>query len=157
MPANKSRPKDRRVRSDPRPRHIDGAGPWNKLVNPDPDKKYVLVNQSDITFGVSYYTSLGYDPVEYKEGSTCMAAGKTCRPGENVEDRGNLLMCIDKEKHELIVQYGPDGMSGQDAIDEKEREMIKNRGGLDGMRGLSDSLGRYADIENETGPATGIY
>jgi hypothetical protein len=134
MQVNKAkvRPKATK-RSDPRSRHVEGVR--NALVNPDPNKKYVWAFKGSPEYGPEEYENMGYNVEEYRKGGvTCSM--RTSKEGQPVEWMDNVLMSIDKERADDIEQYGLYGDSGQCRADEIEDKVVRERGGVDKLRGL---------------------
>jgi hypothetical protein len=93
------------ARRDPRFKPTTGGFIEMKLEKKDPNKSYVLVDESVADMRDHYY-ALGYRPVIAQEGGVHFAAGITAEPGRNVEARGCTLMSIDKKVREQIEQEG---------------------------------------------------
>jgi hypothetical protein len=150
MQANKTdvRPKTKKVRSDPRSRHVEGVR--NHLVNPDPNKKYVFVPKGSGEFCVDDYSSMGYDVEKYSPGGVT-TSGRTAEKGQPIEYMDNVLMSIDKERADQVEQYGLFDDSGQERADIIEEAMIQ-KGGVDKLRGLHGNIPGVAGVEyiNET-------
>jgi len=98
------RPK-KAVRKDPRFKPTTGGFVEMKLENKDPNKTYVLVDESVRDMRDHYY-ALGYRPEVAKDGGVCFAAGVTAEPGRKIEARGCTLMSIDSRVREQIDQEG---------------------------------------------------
>jgi len=145
-----ARPK--RARPDPAPRHIDGSAVWANVDNRDPNREYVLVHRGNPELGIPYYESMGYRVEEYKgPAGVKLRAGQTCKEGEEISNRGMVLMSCTKQRKQEIARRGPDGQSGLDLADEHERRIIdRERGGIDGLRGMRDIRAGYFDVNNET-------
>jgi hypothetical protein len=145
MQANKAkvRPNATKKRKDPRARHVEGVR--NRLVNPDPNKKYVWAFKGNAEYGPEDYENMGYNQEVYRKGGvTCSM--KTSKEGQPVEWMDHILMSIDKDGADYIEDYGLNGDSGQYRADEIEDYIIdKKRGGVDRLRGQHGM-----HIENET-------
>lgn len=127
------------VRRDPPTRTPDGARPWDKLKNPDPEMHYVYANPSDDLMGVSYYESLGYTQVIKTEGGVRSVMDTKGDSDGVVTSLHCVLMQIPKAlKAELDAP-------GQAHADELEKRIIK-KGGIDGLRGQ----GGFLQVQNET-------
>lgn len=120
------------VRTDPKPRHIDGTSPWLRLQNRDPSRHYVYVaEQNGGNHDVQYYASLseglglsehdGYVIEQYREGGVKPSGGKTGNPGEPIKFRSTMLMSCPVDFKKLLDQVGSDGASGQDAADKQDK------------------------------------
>ena len=103
----------------------------------------------DSSCGVPYYESLGYKPVVYEQDGVRPLAGVTCKPGEPIRFRDNVLMCIPIADRERIEQEGPDGNSGQRLTEEFESIMLE-KGGMDLLRGMRGNPAKYFSVVNET-------
>jgi hypothetical protein len=123
------------------------------LVNPDPTKKYVLVDKGSWEMGPEYYLDIGFNTVEYREGGTKIS-GRTCKPGEDVEYMGSVLMEIDKERAEEIDRHGLFGDGGQARADQIEEQIIEKGGGVDTLRGLHGIGATHGFLyQNKTEPS----
>jgi hypothetical protein len=136
MQANKAkvRPNATKKRQDPRSRHVEGVR--NRLINPDPNKKYVWAFKLTPEYGPEEYENMGYEKEIYRKGGvTCSM--KTGREGQPVEWMDHILMSIDKDLADDIEQNGLYGDSGQTRADEIEDYILdKERGGVDKLRGI---------------------
>ncbi len=153
MPLN--RPKKKLIaRRDPKSRSMNGGYQWGHVRNADPTRHYVAVNMADENQGVEYYSYLGYKPVIREGGDDGLMwrGGETCKAGEDLTNRGHLLMWIDRDKHAELVEHGPDGASGQARADRIENQILDKRGGMDALRGLH-GMGEQSGFtfENEIG------
>lgn len=129
-------------RRDPKKRAVDGSAAWTRLENRRDDRHYVLVYSGDgAEFGVPYYESLGYSIETVQPGGVALKAGRTSKNGEPVSFRGHVLMSISTEDYEDIVEYGPDGQSGQVGADEIEDRMVDRSKGVDLLRGMGGLTG----------------
>lgn len=140
------RKKNTATRLDPAPRPIDGALPYFKVQNKDPDREYVWVYKAAQEYGVEHYAYLGYQIERYSDNGPMPAmvpidleTGKPGRPnGTVIESRGNVLMSIDKETFEELYQNGTDGVSGQRAADLQQKKMLDpNKQIKDAFRGIN--------------------
>jgi hypothetical protein len=138
------------ARKDPKSRPMNGAQAWGALRNPDPTKKYVAVYMNDDNQGPEYYSWMGYTPVEQEAGEDALQwkGGKTVTVGDQLINRGHMLMEIDKDKADDIAQYGPDGVSGQENADAIDEQILDKRGGIDQLRGLH-GMGREVGFKFE--------
>jgi len=152
MQATKEK-KTTKVRRDPLPRSTDGVR--FRVINKDPNKKYVLVNKAQTEYGVNEYLAMGYDVTEYRSGGASIAGGRNCKPGDIPEYMGTVLMEIDKERADYIDQHGLYGDGGQERADRIEDAIVDKRGQVvDTLRGLHGGNGRqasYISMVNETG------
>lgn len=125
------------TRKDPVRRPLDALGDPNRVVNPKPGMRYVLVSQGSELRGPDYYEMLGYGYVNFDANdpkATRLGAGKW-KDGEKVGNFGQFLMCITEEDFEPIYQYGPNGKGGQEYCDTVARLMNdRRRGGADPLQ-----------------------
>lgn len=134
------------VRIDPPQRPIDGAIPYFDVVGKDPTREYVWVYKAaGSEFGVEHYEYLGWEIENYREGGPrprmVLAKKLATLNGQVIESRGNVLMSIDKERHQEIVETGDDGVSGQQRADEMERRLLdRTKHMKDAMRGINPRL-----------------
>jgi len=142
------------VRYDPRHRHADGHGIGNGILNPEPDRHYVMVREDDQIMGVEYYEYLGYEVEKHFKGGPKLKIGKTARDGEPIRFMGSVLMSMDQKMYDDLVQYGAFGSGGQLAADELEKQIVDRDGGPDQIRGIRN---RYIRVENTTEPTTTEY
>ena len=119
------------------------------LVNADPNRFYVGVNQADPNGGVGHYRAMGYVVEEYTHESDVHFRSVSPELGKPVEKAGAVLMSIDKERHDEIIQHGEDGDGGLEYASAQEKRIINNREGVDEMRGLHRRLARFASARLE--------
>lgn len=103
------------VRKDPRPRHIDGTSPMFRLVNEDPTRKYVWVNQLD-PMARATYAMQGYIQEQYSaEGVYPLMVSNPRKliGQEIVHQMGMLLWSVDRAVAQRIEEEGMDGYGGQ--------------------------------------------
>ena len=151
--ATKSRKKTSKapVRRDPRhARHVDGTSPWAKLVNTDPNRKYILADKNDQMYGVPYYEAIGYIVHKVEPGPNALRflAGKTGRVGDDLENFGHVAMSIDLERWNEIEQYGVTGDGGQNEANLVEQRIVNKRGGYDPLRGIH-GVGSYIEMQKQ--------
>lgn len=136
----------RRPRIDPRSRPPDGARPWDKLVNADPDRHYVYVDPNSEMYGTDFYESIGYEQEVRTEGGVRPAVGKTKGDSGNaITVMHQILMSCPLEVKADLDRFGVGGSGGQERIDKIERKILKP-GGIDGLRGMHG----YFDVVDET-------
>lgn len=125
-----------RPRKDPARRPLNGLTPWNEVVNQDPDFRYVLVSPEAREMGPEYYEMLGYEYVTYQgDKAPRLAAGKH-REGEKIVSMGQYLMCIRNDAYAQLNQYGANGQSGQELLDQISSSMLdRHRGGINPVQG----------------------
>jgi hypothetical protein len=121
-------------RKDPKPREVtglalgaNGESRFTKIVNKDPQKKYVLAWQADDVTGASYYESLGYDIELYRDGGPRLAAMRKAQPGEAMVFRGCVLMSISLEAYNELQKFGEEGNTGQAWADSIEKRIHKSK------------------------------
>lgn len=131
-------------RKDPSPRWADGAAPYTRLQNADPQKRYVFVYKPQI----EEYEWLGYEMERRKEGGVKLTIGnKGSSIGDAIEVRGHVLMSIAAEKFEAIKRNGHGGGAlGEKHFDELEKVILKE-GSVDPLRGMTT---RWMDLQAET-------
>lgn len=148
--ASKDKAPAKSLRSDPKPRHIDGSANWLKLENKDPDRKYVFCNRLDLDGGLNYYLSLGAIVETMQKGGVKLKSGRTVKDGEDLENAGQVLVSFTKERWAEIQEHGPDGISGQALLDEVEDRMLE-RTGSDHLRGIG-TRPSWMQFNNEITP-----
>jgi hypothetical protein len=138
-------------RTDPRRRHIDGTARWMRLDRKTvpADRKLVFVNKDDPHGGVQYYLSLGYQVETWRKDGIRVAAIPPGPEGTEIQHNGQVLMSIDLEAAALIDKEGPDGNTGSDLLDERDRRIVSKRNVNDEMRGLH---ARWMSFANESSP-----
>jgi len=151
--ATKSRKKTSKapVRRDPRhARHIDGTSPWMQLINKRPDRVYKAIDKNDQMYGVAYYEMIGYviEKVESGPNALRFAAGKTGRPGDDLENFGHVIMSVSQERADEIEQYGVTGDGGQNEANLVEQRIVNKRGGYDPLRGIH-GVGSYIEMQKQ--------
>ena len=137
------------VRNDPVNRHADGAAMGTSLVGRRPDRKYVLVNMGDTTFGPAFYQELGYKVERNdKQGrGVRLLAASTGKDGDPILFRGHVLMSVEKEHADRIKSKGaPMAGLGQEhwdkiekTINSKRFDPIRNVAGRQHMHVLNES------------------
>lgn len=160
---NQAAAKKSDLRSDPKPRHIDGATPWTRLKNRDKNRHYVLANENNNgEYDVGYYLCLaegladlgvgpkdGYVVESQREGGPVFVAGSTSRKtGDPIRFRGMVLMSCPMAFKELIDQVGEDGTGGRQAADERDK-LTNRRGAVDiaGIRRKGVALRKTTEQE----------
>lgn len=138
MPRHAARPgqnaQNAVIRHDPPPRHMNGFTPFGTVVNPNPNKKYVLAYVASAEQGPAYYESIGYHRVNFtNKSSTHMSGGDVARQGDACTYRGHLLMEIDLELWKQIEMYGLDGRSGLAMHDKRMSEILSEDNGREDL------------------------
>ena len=137
-------------RTDPRPRPIDPMEGMSRVVDADPDMKYVWAPEHGM-LDVNYYESLGYEKVILKEGGPRPARLGKSDKGGPIMQFGSILMCIPREQHRMeIFEPGQEDMSILERrIYDKEfaRKQISRVDGVKGMLAAEE-----VDAVNETSP-----
>lgn len=137
-------------RTDPRPRPIDPMEGMTRVVNAEPEMRYVVVPEHG-ELDVAYYEALGYQKVIYAEGGPRTVRMGNCAKGSPVFNKAGTLMCIPREQHrEELYEPGQDDMSLLERkIYDKEfaRKQISKVDGIRGMIGNEE-----IDAVNETSP-----
>jgi hypothetical protein len=154
------RAKNTAKRLDPAPRPIDGALPYFNVLNKDPSREYVWVYKAATDYGPEHYSYLGYQLERYTDtgprpamAAVDMETGLTSKPsGTVIESRGNVLMSVSKERFKEIVQFGSDGVSGQEAANRQEKAMLNHTKHVkDSMRGINPRLMNGVSVESDKG------
>lgn len=144
-------------RTDPSRRPLDGVSPHLQVNNKDPDRFYTWVYMNGTA--VSEYESMGYEEETFREGGPKLF-GKQGALGSPMIRDGNVLMSVSKERKREIELYGAYGTAespngGQVDADALEQRIVKQRGGLDPLRGMTGLRGRASGepimaVENES-------
>lgn len=143
-------PKTGALRKDPKPRRVDGTAAWMRIENADPDRKYIFANRLDHISGLGYYLSLGARIEIAEPGGIKLKTGMTVKPGEEIEQAGQVLVSFSMERWREIQENGPDGNSGQAYLDEVESRIL-DRSGRDHLRGIG-SRPEWMQFVNDTQP-----
>jgi len=149
-PAQPKTPKAEERRYDPRHRNPKGTNHHGtEVVNGNPNLRYQLVDATDTLCGKPHYEALGYEVERSRRGGPRLKVGETSRQGEPITFMGQVLMSIHKQTHADLVKYGAYGTGGQEAQDNLEKRIVKNRKGAgDMLRGIrSDYMYAQNDIE----------
>jgi len=129
-------------RADPKQRAVDGVADLTEIVNPDPDRCYVLVNEVNRGFfDVEYYESLaenmglepedGYNVERRREGGPRLKTGRTARGNDDIlRFRGMVLMSCPKEFKDMLNDIGQRG------ADKYANEVRKRQGVADDLSGI---------------------
>lgn len=140
--------KPNQVRKDPVGRPVDGVTTTSThILNRDPRFHYVLVYKLGQDAGsIEHYEDLGYEPVRQVKGAEQLRGARAISDGDVIESRGHILMRCPIET--LKARYEQE----QALYDIKERAIVKNRGGVDPLRGINSKVLREGSlqIENET-------
>lgn len=141
LPQKRSQPVDRK---DPPQRKLEGYHS-TALRNADPSKVYRFAYIKDEDTGVTLYEHLGFEKVVSQEGGVQMAIKKTPL-GELVMYRGHVLMQADKAEMQARWQ------AMQEEASEREKAIVKNRSGVDPMRGINRGVLARGELQvvNET-------
>lgn len=123
-------PSARAGRTDPKPRHVIGAKE-PRLAGARPDRRYVFVHKVG-SGGVDEYEEAGFVVERHgKEGEgPRIPNGRKGKPGEPIEFKGHVLMSI------AIADAKAAYAEGQREADETEKQIIKQRRGVDQLRGI---------------------
>lgn len=124
-------PQERGGRKDPKPRHVIGSKEA-KVLGKRPDRHYVLAHRG--AGGEEDYREAGYEVERYasKIEDGCRVAGeKRAKAGDAITFRGHVLMSIDIEDAKARAA------EAQAEADEIEKQIIRQRRGVDGLRGLN--------------------
>lgn len=140
MPSPQTRPR----KDPPRRRSFTGYDP-TKLLSPDPGKKYKFVDPSAKIDGVRSHESRGWTVVLNSKDGPKLEIGGSGKSAEPVEYDGLVLMSIDREEFARIQREGQHGESGQELLDEIDRQILNPRGG-----GIDQIRSPLAQVMNET-------
>jgi hypothetical protein len=122
-----------RTRKDPPRKPTDALTPYNAVKNPKDGFHYVLVSlDGKDAASPDYYEMLGWKPVEYQPGGTCLGWGKW-KAGQPVMNMGQVLMEMDDERWQELEQFGVNGQTGQAQLNALAAQ-IGARGGIDPVR-----------------------
>lgn len=139
---------------------MDGITPHLQVHNKDPNKHYVWVYLNGP--GVATYESMGYDVVRFEPDGVRLFGKKVGELGQDVIRDGNVLMSCSLERKREIDLYGAYGtedhpVGGQLDANALEERIVRQRGGMDPLRGLTGIIGRQSGaptmaVVNETSP-----
>lgn len=106
--------------------------PFFELENADPTRRYVWANgaQAHLPGGPGWFELLGYVVETVQPGGVRPRGIRTLKDGDEIKVGDLLLMSVDLEEHNAQVA------EAQRRADERERQMIKNRGMPDRLRGI---------------------
>lgn len=145
-------------RTDPTRRPLDGVLPHLQVNNKDPNRFYVWVYMNGD--GPSRYDAMGYKEETFSADGVTLFGNKTGKPGSPVIRDGHVLMSVSKERKREIELYGEYGSEdqpngGQIDANALEERIVKQRGGLDPLRGMTGLRGRASGepimaVQNET-------
>lgn len=124
-------------RIDPVSTHADGFRPFDALINPDPERHYVIANPNDELSGVSFYESLGYQVERKSKDGVRLAVGKTVAEGDVLTVLGGYLMSCPKQ-----LKAERDGRS-QELASVLENRIVKQSSGEDKLRGQYGVHGQW--------------
>jgi len=100
------------------------------LINPDPNKKYVLAPMDDQhPMNWSYYESMGYS-IELcsktAQDGPRIRMGDRAEPGKPLKWKGNVLLSCSLERAQEIFESGPTGLTGQNYYDKLMKQIQRN-------------------------------
>lgn len=102
----------------PRSRPVHEAMHDGKLINGNPQKKYVLVPINDEhPMNWQYYESLGYQVEKAEKDGVRIHMGTPAKIGEPLRMRELVLMSTSLENAQKLFEVGPNGMTGQKYFD----------------------------------------
>lgn len=102
----------------PRTRPTHEAGHDGQLINPDPERKYVLAPKDEQhPMSYAYYVSIGYEVEHAKPDGVRLNLGEPVVIGNPLAWRGMVLLSCSKERAEEIFLRGPTGLTGQEYQD----------------------------------------
>lgn len=111
----------------PRTRPTHEAGHDGQLINPDPERKYVLApKDASHPFSFEYYIANGYRLEEATKDGVRIRLGEPVVIGSPLGWRGNFLLSCSKERAEEIFLRGPTGLTGQEYYDKLMRKIKRN-------------------------------
>lgn len=142
-----------RARKDPPRRPTDALTPYNAVKNPKEGFHYVLVSKDGKdAASPEYYEMLGWSPVIYADPkSTCLGWGKW-KPNQPVENMGQVLMEMDDERWRELEEYGMNGQTGQNHVNQLAAQ-IGTRGGIDPVRsksGIGAKQRTFSELDADT-------
>jgi hypothetical protein len=109
-------------RRDPKPRLVDTSFSMNVLVNRQPGVHYCYVQKGD---QVPMMELKGYKVQRFtKDGVRPQCVPGAFKEGEPIEVNGAVLLAISKEDYDQLFFYGQGGASGQDLLDELEKQIM---------------------------------
>lgn len=133
-------------RADPKQRPVDGVADLTEVVNGDPERFYVLVNEVNRGFfDVEYYESIaenmgleaeqGYEIVRRTEGGPRLKTGRTARGNDDViRFRGMVLMSCPLPFKRMLDDMGQ-AMADRKAAEVKRRRGVADDASVDLRRG----------------------
>lgn len=137
----------------PRTRPTHEAGHDGQLVNPDPQRKYVLAPKDEQhPQSYQYYLSVGYRLEECVPGGVRINLGEPAVDGKPLSWRGMFLLSCSKERGDEIFLHGPNGMTGQlyqdKLMDRIKRNQLEKPVHVNGAREEVD----IGDLEQNAAP-----
>lgn len=111
----------------PKTRPTHEAGHDGQLVNPDPERKYVLAPKDEQhPFSFAYYVAMGYRLEDAQPDGVRIRLGEPVVVGKPLAWRGNFLLSCDLATAESIFLNGPTGLTGQNYQDKLMRNVKSN-------------------------------
>lgn len=111
----------------PRTRPAHQARNSGDLVNPDPNKKYILAPTDDQhPQNYAYYQAMGYSIEEATKDGVRIVMGSPVTIGKPIEWMGNVLLSCSKERSDEIFLKGPTGSTGQEYYDKLMMQIKRN-------------------------------
>jgi hypothetical protein len=128
-----------RTKFTPRTRPAHEAAHAGSLVNPSPDKRYVMAptdERHDMSF--KFYESAGYNIEVAEKDGVRIKTGDKAEIGKPLTWRGMVLMSCSLERAQEIFESGIDGLTGQiyqDKVMQRIRQNeLEKRIKIDGAR-----------------------
>jgi hypothetical protein len=125
-----------RKRHDPVSRPADGRRPYDRILNMDPGRHYVLTNPNDRETGTDYYVGVkGYEVEHQRQGGPRAAIGRTFKEGDEVTVLGQVLVSCP------LDQKAEEDAQGEAIARALDRRMLKDGNVDDGFRGRGVAYG----------------
>ncbi len=135
-------------RRDPKPRMIDTSQTTNTLVNKEPGVSYLFCPNGPL---MQQYEMRGYKVVHFKRDGVRPRGALNLKEGEAICIEGAYLLQIKNEDLAQIEEYGADNASGQDILDELDKQILdENTFARDELRGIQGVLHGVIGVENQS-------
>lgn len=111
----------------PRTRPTHEAAHDGGLVNPSPEKKYVLApTDEQHPMNWVYYEAMGYKIENAEKDGVRIRMGDRVEIGKPLKWRGNVLLSCSLERAQEIFESGPTGLTGQKYYDKLMNQIRRN-------------------------------
>ena len=143
----------------PRTRPTHEAGHDGQLINPSPERKYVLApKDTQHPMSLELYLSHGYRLEDATPDGVRINLGEPVVVGQPLAWRGNFLLSCSLERSQEIFLKGPTGLTGQEYYDKLMSKIKRDQlevpvRPVRGLRGEVD----ISELEQNPDPSEAVF